>query len=57
MAYDITSRRFSLLADKCILSSKSIVSKILLRMSLPNVRTKVDSDPHYRCYRCLGRDS
>jgi hypothetical protein len=55
VAYNTKSGKFTLLADKCILRRKSVVSKILSRMNLPVGGTKIDTDNHYRCYRCLGR--
>jgi hypothetical protein len=55
VAYDTTSGQFRLLADKCILSRKAIVRKILSAMNLPVETTKIDTDSHYRCFRCLSR--
>ena len=54
VAYDTKTGKFTLLADKCILGKKSIVRKIVSVMKLP-VGTETDTDPHYRCFRCLGR--
>lgn len=55
VAHDTKRGKFTLLADKCILSRKSIVRKILSRMNLPVGGTQTDTDLHYRCFRCLGR--
>jgi hypothetical protein len=55
VSYNRGSGKFTLLADRCILGKKSLVSKILSRMNLPVGGTKLDRDSHYRCYRCLGR--
>jgi hypothetical protein len=55
VAYDTKRGKFTLLADKCILDKKSIVSKIVSVMKLPVGGTETDTDPHYRCYRCLER--
>jgi hypothetical protein len=54
VAYNAKSRKYTLLADRCILRKKAIVAEIMSRMNLPLGRVKVDTDPHYRCYRCLG---
>ena len=55
VAYDTKSGEFTLLADRCILRKKRLVSEILSRMNLPARGTKIDADAHYRCYHCLGR--
>jgi hypothetical protein len=55
VSYNRGSGKFTLLADRCILGRKSLVSKILSRMNLPVGGTKLDSDSHYRCYLCLSR--
>jgi len=55
VAYDEKTSKYTLLADKCILSRKNIVRKILSRMSLPISGTQTDTDLHYRCFGCLGR--
>lgn len=47
--------RFLLLADRCILNRRDLVSRIMARMHLPPQKTDVDSDPHYVCFRCLAR--
>jgi hypothetical protein len=53
VSYNMTTRQFTLLADRCILRKKNIVRKILSRMNLPVRGTKVNTDSHYRCFRCL----
>jgi hypothetical protein len=55
VAYDTKTRKYTLLADRCILGKKSLVAKIVSRLNLPVGRTKINTDPHYRCFRCLGR--
>ena len=55
VSYDEDTGRYRLLADKCILSRKGLVRKILSYLNLPVRGTKVDTDSHYRCHRCLGR--
>jgi len=52
--YDTKNRRFSLLADRCILRRKELVSHIRKEMRLPK-NTSTDTDHHYRCFQCLGR--
>ena len=54
VSYDRKSRKFKLLADRCILSKKSLVAAILLQMNLPVRRTEMRTDSRYRCFRCLG---
>lgn len=55
VAFNEKTGLYTLLADRCILGKKSLVAKIVSHMSLPVGRTKIDMDPHYRCYRCLGQ--
>ena len=55
VAYNDKTRKYTLLADRCILGKKSFVPKIVSRLNLPVGRTKVDTDAYYRCFRCLGR--
>ena len=56
VAYNSKSAKFTLLADRCILGRKSLVSAILKRMHLSMRGTEVGKDSHYRCFRCLGRN-
>src|SRR5438552_17650634 len=51
--YNMKIRRFTLLADKCILKDKRIVSKIMSEMNLPSKNTDKGTDSHYRCFTCL----
>ena len=53
VSYDRKSDQYTLLADKCILGRKSVVSKILARMNLPPNKMRAETDSHYRCFRCL----
>jgi hypothetical protein len=53
VSYDTKARKFTLLADRCILNKKNVVRNILLQMNLPVRGTKVNTDSHYRCFRCL----
>jgi hypothetical protein len=50
--YSTKTRRFLLLADRCILRDKGIVSKILSELKLPS-GTETGTDEHYRCSICL----
>jgi|SRR5208282_208851 len=54
VAYNTRTATFLLLADRCILSRKGVVSKILRRLRLPPKVTETGADSHYRCYRCSG---
>jgi hypothetical protein len=51
--YNTRTRRFTLLADRCILKDKRIVSKIVSEMNLPSKNTDRGTDSHYRCFACL----
>lgn len=53
VAYNRKSGKFTLLADKCILSKKTPVKAILKRMHLPIKDTETGVDIHYQCFRCL----
>ena len=55
VSYNEKTGKYTLLADRCILGRKSLVSKILSRMHLPARGTETGTDSHYRCFRCLGR--
>jgi hypothetical protein len=46
-------QRFYLLADKCILSRRKDVRKIMDAMHLPPGKTTEGRDEHYRCFNCL----
>lgn len=47
-------RRFILLADKCIIKNKRLVSRIMADLNLPE-NTNVVSDDQYWCPKCLGK--
>jgi hypothetical protein len=51
--YDTRARRFSLLADKCILKNNVVIRKIISKMNLPSKNTDMGTDSHYRCFACL----
>jgi hypothetical protein len=48
------SERYLLLLDRCILRRKKIVAAIKRQMGLPSKGTDTDTDPHYRCAKCLA---
>jgi hypothetical protein len=52
--YNVKERQFLLLADSCILKKRNLVKKIMEELQLPADKTKCDTDPHYRCNKCLG---
>lgn len=56
--YDTKARRFSLLADRCLLKNKGVIRDIISKMNLPSKNTDMGTDSHYRCFRCLhgGRE-
>jgi hypothetical protein len=50
--YNRKTKRFTLLADKCILRDKNVVRRIVSELRLPR-NTETGTDLHYRCSRCL----
>jgi len=50
--FNTKTRRFRLLADRCILRDKSMVSTIMRAMNLPSKNTDRGTDAHYRCAAC-----
>jgi hypothetical protein len=56
MMFDTRTRRFLLLADRCILRDKNIVSKTMSELKLPR-STEMGTDEHYRCSVCLRSGS
>lgn len=53
VVYDKRQETFHLLADKCILDRRDLITKIKYELHLPK-GTKLGTDAHYRCYRCLN---
>jgi hypothetical protein len=51
--YDTKTRRFTLLADRCILKRKDLVGKIMSAMNLTGKNIDKGTDSHYRCADCL----
>jgi hypothetical protein len=51
--FHIKTRRFTLLADRCILKDKDMVKKIMSAMNLPSKTTDKGTDEHYQCSACL----
>jgi hypothetical protein len=49
---DSKTKRFTLLADRCILKRKELIAAIKNELHLPK-QTSLGTDPHYRCFRCL----
>ena len=45
--------KYSLYLDRCILRNRMLVSRILSQLCLPR-NTLLATDPHYRCFKCLG---
>ena len=52
--YNTKTRRFTLLADGCILKDKILVRKIMQALHLSR-NTELGADSHYRCSSCSGR--
>ena len=55
IVYNTRTRQFTIYADKCIIRKKAVVREIMREMNLPT-RTKISTDPHYRCFKCLQDD-
>lgn len=53
VVYNKKTQQFFLYADRCILTRKAIVRKVIHDLRLPADRVVIGSDEHYRCYRCL----
>ena len=53
---DSKTKRFTLLADRCILKRKELIAAIKNELHLPK-QTSLGTDPHYRCFRCLHGDA
>ena len=45
--------QFVLYADRCILTRKSFLRRIMAETNLPPKRTKTTTDGHYQCLYCL----
>ena len=54
VVFDKREQCFHLLADKCILSRRKVVKKIMDAMHLPPGKTSEGRDEHYRCFECLS---
>ncbi|MGO9268890.1 MAG: hypothetical protein ACLQOO_01280 [Terriglobia bacterium] len=52
--YNTRTQQFTLLADRCIIRNKRLVSNIMSQLCLPK-NTTVVTDSHYRCARCMGK--
>jgi hypothetical protein len=52
--FNVKVDKFTILADRCILKKRNLVKKIMEELQLPPETTVCDTDPHYRCYKCLG---
>jgi hypothetical protein len=51
--YNTKTQRFTLLADRCILRDKDVVSRIASELHLPSENMDRGNDEHYRCSSCL----
>jgi hypothetical protein len=49
---DTKAKRFTLLADRCVLNRKELIAEIKKALRLPK-QISVGTDAHYRCFRCL----
>jgi hypothetical protein len=59
--YNTKTQRFTLLADRCILREKIMVTKIMSELNLRSENadrgTDRGTDSHYRCFACLHSGS
>lgn len=46
------TKKFTLLADRCILKRKELIAEIRKQLCLPK-QTSLGTDSHYRCFHCL----
>jgi hypothetical protein len=51
--FNTKTQRFTLLADRCILRDKDMVSRVMSELHLPSKNTHKGTDAHYRCSACL----
>ena len=51
--FQTREERFDFYADKCILSQRKVVRKIMDALHLPLGKTTEGGDTHYRCFNCL----
>jgi hypothetical protein len=51
--YNTKTRRFTILADRCILKDRKMLARIMSEMKLPIKKTDKETDSHYRCSACL----
>ncbi len=52
VVFDTKIAQFTIYADRCILANKRLVAKITRELNLP-MNTKIETDPHYRCPKCM----
>jgi hypothetical protein len=50
--FGVKTRRFTLLAEKCILRNEKVVKEIMSVMNLPSQKINIDTDGHYLCHAC-----
>ena len=50
--YHTKTRRFTFLADRCILKDRNMVGNIMEELHLPGKNTDKGTDDHYRCSAC-----
>lgn len=56
VVYNTQTGQYLLWADRCILKDPGLVSRIERKMNLPHGSTRIGSDKHYRCPRCLKKE-
>jgi len=54
--YNVKTRQFHIIADRCILADAAILDKIKNTMKLPTSQSQTGLDEAYRCSRCQRRE-
>lgn len=54
VVFNVSTKRYRLMLDRCILRRKSVVAVIKRQMGLPQKTTDTDTDSHYRCAECVA---
>ena len=57
VVFNSKTERYSFCADRCILKKKSVVKRIMTAMRMPIEMSDIIADSHYRCFRCLERET
>ena len=55
--YDEETRKFHIVADRCILNDEDVIKKVISEFHLPRDKAKIkrERDSHYRCVKCKSK--